>query len=188
MAKESLYRQCVKALESLLGSPSEEHNGVFTEIDIIQRAATPDWTEKDYKAAIREANAVAGTYYRYRKLCRYGPIVLEDGSEDYARIGGKIVYGDAEKGPKVWKTPNGRFPRLMLEEDSLGRQGRRAGTERNDAEDWNGQSIHSAKVIRNHSAYNDAKLLKKVEEALRRIDGLEKRERQREQLFSEMAR
>jgi hypothetical protein len=72
---------------------------------------------------------------------------LADGTEDYARIAGKIVYADAETGPDQWQTPNGNFPKLMIEDDTLKRQGRRAGTERSDAEPWEDQPLSRPKKI-----------------------------------------
>lgn len=135
---ESLYRQCAAAIERLLRN---DPGGIFTEIDILTEAADPKrWTKDDYVDALHPANAICGTQYRQRKLCRFGPIVLSDGSEDFARIDGKIVYADAEHGPEHWETPNGAIPRLMIEDDNVGRQGRRAGTERSDDKPWGEQA------------------------------------------------
>lgn len=134
--QESLYRQCSAAVDRLIETPPRDHGGVFTEIDVESEAATSSWKQDDYRQALHEANAVCGTQYRNRKLCRYGPVVLADGTEDFARIAGKIVYADAETGPEFWNTPNGKFPKLMIEDDSIGKQGRKAGTDRNDAESW----------------------------------------------------
>lgn len=148
---KSLYRQCVAAVSRLRETPPKEHGGVFTEIDVQMNAARhadPKWTDADHRKVLHESNAVAGAQYRGRKLCRYGPVILEDGEEDYARIAGKIVYADAETGPEFWETPNGRFPKLMLEDDSLSKQGRRAGTDRNDALPWNSQSVRPRQIHR----------------------------------------
>lgn len=138
-AKESLYRQCAAALERLIDRYPE---AVFTEIDVETEAADPkSWKTEDYQNALHDANAICGTQYRHRKLCRFGPVITADGSPDYARIAGRIVYADATMGPTHWETPNGRIPRLMVQDDEIGRQGRRAGTNRDDAEPWEDQPI-----------------------------------------------
>lgn len=138
MKNESLYRQCGSAVKRII---RKNPTGVFTEIDILTEAADQSWKSDDYIDALHPANAVCGTMYRDRKLSRFGPIVLSDGSEDFARIDGKIVYADAETGPEFWETPNGRIPRLMIENDEVGRQGRRAGTNRNDETPWDEQPL-----------------------------------------------
>lgn len=132
----SIYKQCSEAASKLIEAPPEAHGGVFTEIDVVQRASKPEWSKDDYKEAHRQANQVLGTRYRERKLCRFGPVELPDGVKDYGRIASKIVYANAEGGPQEWETPNGTFPRLMIEGDDIGRQGRRFGTERTDLVAW----------------------------------------------------
>jgi hypothetical protein len=137
----SIYSECSEALTSLMEHPPDDLQGVFTEIDVVRKAGKPGWSSSNFKEAGRHANQVVGTQYRARKLCRYGPVTLPDGSQDYARIGSKIVYADAESGPEVFTTPNGEFPRLMIHEDSLGHPGRRVGTNRNDLDPWDTQDI-----------------------------------------------
>lgn len=132
----SLYRECSKAVDRLMSEPPAQHGGVFTEIDVVAKAATRAWTNDNFTEAQRHANQVCGTKYRERKLCRYGPITLPDGTQDYARIASKIVYADAATGPDEWVTPNGAFPKLMIEDDPLVAQGRRRGTTRNDLVLW----------------------------------------------------
>lgn len=145
---ESLYRQCSAAVDLLAEKPPKQHGGVFTEIDVVSKAAARhDWSQGDYQQGLHDANAVCGTQYRNRKLCRFGPVKLADGTLDYARVAGKIVYADAETGPEAWETPNGEFPKLMIEDDELKRQGRRAGTERNDAQPWEDQVISRPRRI-----------------------------------------
>lgn len=180
--KQSLYRQCVAAVGRLREKPPKEHDGVFTEIDVqIKAASTAEkkWTQPDYQKALHEGNAVCGAQYRGRKLCRYGPVILEDGSEDYARIAGKIVYADAETGPEFWETPNGRFPKLMMEDDGLAKQGRRAGTERNDALPWAGQDIKPRQIHRRSpsvapsTASPEPDMERTIKDLLARVEELE---------------
>lgn len=151
MDKPSIYRECSHAVESLMESPPAQHGGVFTEIDVVAKAATKDWKKApatknkeardDFKEGMKHANQVCGIRFRERKLCRYGPVTLPDGSQDYVRIASKIVYADAENGPAVFETPNGSFPRLMIHNDPLKAQGRRRGTVRNDLVSWKEQDL-----------------------------------------------
>lgn len=137
----SIYSRCSEAAHKLMQNPPEEHGGVFTEIDVVRLAATSNWSTTNYKEALRHANQVVGTLYRARKLARFGPVTLPSGDPDYARIASKVVYASATDGPKSWKTPNGTFKRLMIEDDKIGRQGRRRGTNRNDLAPWDEQEI-----------------------------------------------
>lgn len=130
-----IYAACAEAADRLLETPPDDHGGVFTELDVIAQASTPEWSPSDYQAAMRQASQVCGLLFRSRRLCRYGPVQF-DGTRDYARIATKIVYGNPESGPKVFKTPNGSFKRIMIEDDDLGHQGRRAGTNRDDLVPW----------------------------------------------------
>lgn len=136
-AKSRVYGQCASAVRKLIAEPPSEHGGVFTELDVVALAGTSEWSQDDYESAMRHANQVVGTYYRSRKLCRYGPVTLPTGDIDYARIASKIVYADAASGPQTWTTPNGTWPRMMFEDDPITKQGRRAGTVRNDLVPWN---------------------------------------------------
>lgn len=189
---ESVYKQCAAAIDRLIADPPKDNGGVFTEIDVISEAAQPEWTKVEYDKAIHQANESCGKRYRDGKLARYGPVKIgkgEDCIEDYARIAGKIVYADAATGPKVWKTPNGTFKKLMAEEDHLAKQGRTAGANRNDAEPWDQQAV-SAKPRRRRSTVRSAKdrdvmdlaiqLRKQVHELQGRVDTLEEREQRRE--------
>lgn len=142
----SIYSQCSEAAAKLMKNPPKDQGGVFTEIDVVRLAGSSGWSTENYKEALRHANQVVGTNYRARKLCRYGPVELPDGTKDYARIASKIVYADAENGPDVWKTPNGNFPKLMIHDDEIGRQGRRHNTNRNDLASWDEQDIKAIKV------------------------------------------
>lgn len=159
----SLYRECSQAVERLMEHPPAKHGGVFTEIDVTAKAATREWSNDNLEEAMRHANQVCGTKYRERKLCRYGPVVLPDGTEDYARIASKIVYADADTGPDEWETPNGVFPKMMIEEDPLTAQGRRRGTVRNDLVAWDDQT-HTARPLS-----REARLKQELEAAKRQV-------------------
>lgn len=195
---KSLYRQCSAAIEQLVAT-REEVDGevratptgaVFTEIDVEAMAATGTWTAKDFERALKDANQVCGTQYRARKLCRYGPVVLADGSEDYARIAGKIVYADAETGPEFWETPNGKFPKLMVQDDKLTHQGRRHGTNRNDAVSWENQDLKAPRRPARRrassvtSAKSEAELRKLLVNVMERLEVLEELERKRQRLYA----
>lgn len=191
---ESPYKRCAAAIQRLVADPPKDHGGIFTEIDVISEAATPDWGKKEYDKAMHQANEACGKRYRDGKLCRYGPVKIGRGSnaiEDYARIAGKIVYADAATGPKEWKTPNGTFKKLMAEDDHMSRQGRNGGANRNDAEPWDQQAGLAAKPRRRRKEIVHAakdrdvmqialKLTKTVEELQGRVDTLEAREERRE--------
>jgi hypothetical protein len=165
--KESLYRQCAAAVERII---HDRDGRVFTEIDVLMEAADPkQWKMDTYTEALHPANAICGTQYRNRKLSRFGPIILSDGSEDFARIDGKIVYADAATGPEAWETPNGPIPRLMIEDDTVGKQGRRAGTGRNDELPWEGQAstVRPKRIRRRKASTGSVVDLKKENDELR---------------------
>lgn len=176
----SIYKQCSEAALQLMINPPEAHGGVFTEIDVVQRASRPEWSREDYKEAHRQANQVLGTRYRERKLCRFGPVELPDGNKDYGRIASRIVYANAQDGPREWETPNGVFRRLMVENDKIGRQGRRFGTERTDLVDWVGD-VEEPQVEN-----RVAKLERSLNEALSRLQRLETLEDKRQQVYLEV--
>lgn len=135
----SLGQQISEAIDKLVKNPP--NNGIFTEIDVLARIASNDWDEDDLKKATRQVNEVLGRRYRARKLCRFGPVELPDEKKDYGRIATKIAYAEPDSGPRIWDTPNGTFPRMMIEDDTLGSQGRRYGTNRNDLAPWDDQQI-----------------------------------------------
>lgn len=137
----SIYSECSKALRELMKDPPEDFGGVFTEIDVVRLAGHAGWSKDNYKEAVRHANNLMGAQYRARKLCRFGPVKLPNGQLDHARIASKIVYASAETGPKVWETPNGKFKRMMMENDPIQRAGRKIGTNRNDLASWDGQNL-----------------------------------------------
>lgn len=132
----SLYRRCSDALDDLIARPPKETGGLFTEFDVVRKAGLSDWTEEDFKEALKQANQICGTAYRARKLARFGPVDF-NGHEDYGRIATKIAYAPADRAPDFWETPNGKFPRLMIEDDSIIKQGRKHGNTRNDLVPWN---------------------------------------------------
>lgn len=190
---ESPYKRCAAAIQRLISDPPKDHEGVFTEIDVISEAATRDWGKNEYDKAMHQANEACGKRYRDEKLCRYGPVKIgrgESAIEDYARIAGKIVYADAVTGPKVWKTPNGTFKKLMAGEDHLSRQGRNGGANRNDAEPWDQQALPAkprrrrkdvGRSPKNRDVMDLAiKLSSQVKELQNRVDTLEEREARRE--------
>lgn len=191
---ESPYKRCAAAIGRLIADPPQDHGGVFTEIDVISEAATPDWQKEEYDTAMHQANEACGKRYRDGKLCRYGPVKIGRGKgaiEDYARIAGKIVYADAATGPKVWKTPNGTFKKLLATDDHLSRQGRNGGANRNDAEPWDDQAIPAKpRRRRKDSPVRSGKdrdvmdiamkLANQVNELQDRVDTLEAREERRE--------
>lgn len=192
MAK-SIYKQCAEAIDRLVKKPPKQHGGVFTEIDVTTEAATGDWKSNDFTRSLHDSNAICGTQYRHRKLCRYGPVTLADGkTQDYARIAGKIVYADAETGPEIWKTPNGDFPRMMIEDDELTKQGRRPGTERNDAHPWDDQPL-SAKPRkparrRKMGSTSNKGLENLVFRLAERVETLEEAEKERQNYIREQAK
>lgn len=151
-ADMSLYSLCSRVCDELIAEAQ-----VFTEADVVIRALVrmPDASPKELS---RYANQVVGTQFRSRKLCRYGPVEVPGLTEpDYARIAAKIAYASADDGPEsfqgpkmpdgsVQACPNGRFDRLMIENDPITRQGRRIGSNRDDLVAWCEQDIKVARL------------------------------------------
>jgi hypothetical protein len=189
--KESIYKQCAAAIDSLILNPPKDHDGVFTEIDVISEAASKDWSKADYDKAMHQANESCGKRYRDRKLCRYGPVKVGKGvnaARDYARIAGRIVYADAIDGPNEWKTPNGTFKKLMENEDTISRQGRKPAANRNDAESWDRQVIPSKlRRRRTVKSAKDRDVMEIVMQLVRRVDDLEQAEQQRNEFIKKQA-
>lgn len=131
----SLHSQCLEAANRLMEEPPEGTGGVFTEIDVVRAATNEGWSDAMFGKALKQTNQLLGNLYRARKLVRYGPITFGD-EVDYGRVATKIAYASAENGPQYWRTPNGAFPRLLIDDDQWSRQGRRRVTERNDLEQW----------------------------------------------------
>lgn len=196
-AKESVYRQCAAAIERIIKNPPRQHGGVFTEIDVATEAATDAWNNAEYSRSLHDSNEICGQRFRNRKLCRYGPVIIGKGKdkvEDYARIAGKIVYGDAANGPEIWETPNGNFKKMMVEDDHLSRQGRKPAANRNDAEPWSKQTL-PAKPRTPRPRYPTSatfsskvdleKVVLKLEE---RVRSLEEERLEREDFIAERAR
>jgi hypothetical protein len=181
----SLYRRCADAAKQLMENPPEDYGGVFTEIDVVNEASLQSWSNRMFKQALAHANQVCGTLYRERKLCRYGPVELPTGHKDYGRIASKIVYAAADTGPAKWDTPNGKFPKLMIENDQLKAQGRKYGTNRNDLEPWENQEIK--KTGEEKDAAHDRKRGTPVAEGplLKRISELEKKLKERDEKLAE---
>lgn len=174
--KQSVYKQCAAAIDRLVADPPKGHQGLFTEVDVISEAARKGWKKADYDKAMHQANEVCGKRFRDRRLCRYGPVTVdsEDGAQDYARIAGKIVYA-AIDGPEEWETPNGTFKKLMEDEDTISRQGRKPASNRNDAEPWD-QQVLPAKPRRRRTVKSakDRDVMEIILQLVRRVDDLEK--------------
>lgn len=197
--KESVYKQCAAAIDRLVEDPPRQHGGVFTEIDVATEAATEEWSTVEYTKSLHDSNEICGQRFRNRKLCRYGPVVIgkgQDKIEDYARIAGKIVYADADAGPEIWKTPNGDFKKMMVEDDTLSRQGRKPASNRNDAIPWSEQSLPTKlrKPTRVRVKVSSLKVQtdKDVKDMLiqlaKRVQTLEDAEAQREKFIAEQAK
>lgn len=163
---KALYSACSEAVRGLIEHPPQVHEGTFTELDVVTLASSPDWTPEDWKQAMRQASQVCGLMFRTRRLSRYGPVRLADGTEDYVRIATKIAYADPLEGPANLETPNGSFPRMMIEDDGLGHQGRRRGTNRNDLEPWESQRIL---VGANHNGVATGNRVQQLEREVREL-------------------
>lgn len=194
-AKESIYKQCANAIDRIVQNPPRQHGGVFTEIDVVTEAATTDeWGNAEYTKSLHDSNEICGQRFRNRKLCRYGPVTIgkgQDKIEDYARIAGKIVYADAAKGPNIWKTPNGSFKKMMVEDDHLSRQGRKPAANRNDAEPWSEQALPSKPRKPRRMALKprtERDLEKLVISLAERVESLEEERAQREKFIAEQAK
>lgn len=150
----SIYTRCAQATDELRKSPPADQGGVFTELDIIQRALGGS----PLREVMREASNLCGRLYREGKLCRYGPITPNgNGRQDYGRIATKIVYADADLGPDQWETPNGSFPKLLFGADEIAHQrGRRSGIDRHDLVLW--EDGESRDELRSKLAQQDRRL------------------------------
>lgn len=128
------YSQCSRAIAELAGG-----HAVFTELDVVNMAATDGWGKKQLTDARKYANQIVSARYREGKLARYGPVEVEiNGSKqkDYARRASVIVYGGSDTGPDTWDTDNGSFPKLLAYADDIRTPGRRAGIDRADETLW----------------------------------------------------
>lgn len=130
----SIQAECREAMNRLA-----DQGQVFTEIDVANEARRTGWATSHLERAMKDAYNVLAGDYKKGKLVRYGPVTFM-GNEDYARRATKIVYADAAKGPDVWETPNGAFPRLFADNDALARAGRKVGTDRDDTKPWSVQA------------------------------------------------
>lgn len=149
----STHTDCRDAARSLLKDPNlaiHGIKGIFTEVDVILLASRSGgwYTQNDQQVmnlALRDVNQLMGEMFRRREVARYGPVPLTKlglDEEDWARIAGKMIYAHPEHGPEVIETPNGVFPRAMTENDTIGRSGRKLGSNRrNDLKDWDEQEI-----------------------------------------------
>lgn len=154
----SIQAECREAMNRLAAG-----GGTFTEFDVANEASgqgQKGWTAKLFEQAVRDAyNVLQGDYKRGR-LVRYGPVKFQ-GIQDYARRGTKIVYAHPTKGPTIFNTPNGDFPRMHAEKDALARAGRRVGTNRDDTRPWEGQIVNQR---RSGPPIDTAPLLRRISE------------------------
>jgi hypothetical protein len=133
----SIYTDCVEKIEQLMTKES-----VFTELDVLEGVAHK-WPEEDWRSISLQANQAVGNAFRRQKVCRYGPVTLPDGSEDYFRIAAKIAYASADLGPANIETPNGNFNKLLWSRDSRlsSRSGRLPANNRDDTKPWQEQGL-----------------------------------------------
>lgn len=153
----SIQAECREAMNQLA-----ESGAVFTEIDVANTASSQAWSGDHFEQAVKHAYNVLQGDFKKGRLVRYGPVNFR-GKEDYARRATKIVYADAEKGPEIFDTPNGRFPRLFAESDTLNRAGRRVGTGRDDTKPWDAQTIGKGGSMKGPPV-DPGPLLKRIEE------------------------
>lgn len=193
--EQSVYMQCAASIDRLIENPpAKKHGGVgiFIELDVIADAAGKDWGKGQYDEAMHEANEICGQRYRKGKLCRYGPVKIGRGSskiEDYARIAGKIVYADVLNGPAYWETPNGKFKKLLFENDTMSKQGRTTGANRHDGLPWDEQVLPNPapkkKLKRiTPKVDEDDDIGKLVIELSRRVKALEESEERRKKALA----
>lgn len=136
----SIQAECREAMNRLAA------RGIhFTERDVVEAASMPNWTQKQFIKAGRNAYTVLQSEYRRGHLARFGPVpVSEYDILDYVRNHSKIVYAHAEKGPAFVETPNGIFRRMLAASDKISAVGRRPGIDRDDFTAWDQQGDHEA--------------------------------------------
>lgn len=134
----SIQAQCREAMNRLAA------RGVtFTERDVVNMAAMPNWLPRQHSKAQRAAYAVLQGDYRRGRLCRFGPVDMPDSDDqDYVRNESKVVYASAERGPAAVDTPNGVFRKMLADDDTISRVGRRPGIDRDDFKPWDQQGAH----------------------------------------------
>lgn len=126
----SIYSDCSQAISRLAELPA-----VFTEIDVVNEAASDGWSKANFKEARKYANQIVSAKFRSGEVVRYGAVEYE-GIQDYARRASMIVYGGAESGPTTWDTPNGSFAQIPRHLDTIQTSGRKKGTARHDELPW----------------------------------------------------
>jgi hypothetical protein len=167
----SIVTDCRKAVSTLA-----ERGDTFTEFDVANEASgmgTKGWTAKMFEKAVRDSYVVLSGEYKKGTLCRYGPVTLDSGNTDYARRGSKIVYASANSGPEHFETPNGDFPRVLVDSDPMFHVGRRAGSNRDDTTPWS-----EAKATRERSdggtQLDPAPFLARIEQLQSEVNRLKK--------------
>lgn len=145
----SIYTECGAAARSLLADPGLRPSnrgpvGIFTEQDVIYLAARAHiggYDESDMIVATREASQIMGTLFRNQQVVRFGPVQIPGlALKDYLRLSTKIVYTGLD-GPTRLETPNGVFEAFLSDDDTIIKQGRRLGTNRDDFLSWDEQEI-----------------------------------------------
>lgn len=171
----SIQAECREAMNRLAHA-----GGLFTDIDVANEAATDGWSTKLYEQAVRQAYSVLQGDYKKGKLVRFGPVEY-NGVSDYARRGTRIVYADAQRGPKEFETPNGKFPRLLSSNDSLSSVGRRTGANRDDTKPWADQAAATLKRVEPKGPPVDpAPLMRRIGELEREVKQYRDREEGKE--------
>lgn len=136
----SIYSDCSQAISDL-----SELRDVFTEIDVVNHAASDGWSKANFKEARKYANQIVSAKFRSGELVRYGTVEY-DGIKDYARRASMIVYGGASSGPAKWTTPNGNFSQMPRHLDTIQSSGRKKGTARHDELPWSEQDTVSSNI------------------------------------------
>lgn len=164
----SIQAECRAAMNRLA-----DQGRVFTEIDVANEARSSGWSSTNLERALKDAyNVLAGDYKKGR-LVRYGPVTFK-GHQDYARRATKIVYADADKGPRTFDTPNGSFARLFSADDTLARAGRKVGTDRDDTKPWSVQSPVRKVAEAKGPPIDPAPFMKRIQELEAERNRLEK--------------
>lgn len=148
---DSIYSGCLDAIDIL-----RQRATPFSQIDVVARASREsDWEPRQIVEAERRANQALTTLYQRARLCRFGPVTFADGTADYLRKRGVIMYIglDANRDPLLPSidTPNGTFSVVRPWEvpESLRRPGRKRTirNHRDDFEPWASQALDAEGII-----------------------------------------
>lgn len=152
----SIYSDCSQAIADLAELPA-----VFTEIDVVNQAASDGWSKANFKEARKYANQIVSAKFRSGEVVRYGAVEYE-GIQDYARRASMIVYGGAANGPATWDTPNGSFGQIPRHLDTIQTSGRKKGTARHEIEE----------IVTDLVGEVEERVEERVTKVERRMDGL----------------